>query len=107
MMLNSPLTMGVVSDERAPSYVKQAADIYNKKIKPKNKFREEIERGRYLVTFAIMRDGYNATKVGTFSTDDFMEAMEASNDFHYEHRGERVMVTIFDNQDQVFLPSIR
>lgn len=31
-MLNSPLTLGVVSDESAPSYVKQAVDIYNKKI---------------------------------------------------------------------------
>lgn len=32
MMLNSPLTMGVISDENAPTYVKQAVDIYNKKI---------------------------------------------------------------------------
>jgi len=32
MMLNSPLTIGVISDESAPTYVKQAIDIYNKKI---------------------------------------------------------------------------
>ena len=37
MMLNSPLTMGVISDESAPTYVKQATDIYNRKIKDKNK----------------------------------------------------------------------
>lgn len=36
MMLNSPLTMGVISDERAPEYVKQATDIYNNKLN-KNK----------------------------------------------------------------------
>ena len=33
MMLNSPLTMGVISDESSPKYVKQATDIYNNKIK--------------------------------------------------------------------------
>ena len=33
MMLNSPLTMGVISDESSPTYVKQATDIYNNKIK--------------------------------------------------------------------------
>jgi hypothetical protein len=32
-MLNSPLTMGVISDELAPEYVKQATDIYNNKLK--------------------------------------------------------------------------
>ena len=32
-MLQSPLTMGVLSDERAPEYVKQATDIYNNKLK--------------------------------------------------------------------------
>ena len=37
MMLNSPLTIGVISDESAPTYVKQATDIYNRKIKDKNK----------------------------------------------------------------------
>jgi hypothetical protein len=31
-MLNSPLTMGVVSDERAPEYVKKATEIYNNKL---------------------------------------------------------------------------
>ena len=31
-MLNSPLTMGVVSDERAPEYIKQATNIYNNKL---------------------------------------------------------------------------
>ena len=39
MMLNSPLTMGVISDDRAPEYVKQATDIYNNKI---NKNRKKI-----------------------------------------------------------------
>ena len=38
-MLNSPLTMGVISDESAPEYVKQATDIYNNKI---NKNRKKI-----------------------------------------------------------------
>ena len=33
IMLNSPLTMGVISDESAPEYVKQATDIYNNKLK--------------------------------------------------------------------------
>jgi len=33
MMLNSPLTMGIVSDEKQPEYIKQAVDIYNEKIK--------------------------------------------------------------------------
>ena len=33
MMLNSTLTMGVISDESSPTYVKQATDIYNNKIK--------------------------------------------------------------------------
>jgi hypothetical protein len=37
LMLNSPLTMGVISDERAPEYVKQATDIYNYKLKQKKK----------------------------------------------------------------------
>lgn len=32
-MLASPLTMGVISSEDAPEYVKQATDIYNNKIK--------------------------------------------------------------------------
>ena len=32
MMLNSPLTMGVACDERAPQYVKDAVKIYNDKI---------------------------------------------------------------------------
>lgn len=32
MMLNSPLTIGVVCDERAPGYVKDAVKIYNDKI---------------------------------------------------------------------------
>ena len=32
MMLNSPLTMGVISDESAPEYIKQATDIYNNKL---------------------------------------------------------------------------
>lgn len=32
-MLASPLTMGVISSEDAPEYVKQATDIYNSKIK--------------------------------------------------------------------------
>ena len=36
-MLNSPLTMGVISDERTPEYVKQATDIYNNKINKKRK----------------------------------------------------------------------
>ena len=36
-MLNSPLTMGVVSDESAPTYVKQATDIYNNIINKKRK----------------------------------------------------------------------
>lgn len=36
-MLNSPLTMGVISDESAPTYVKQATDIYNNKLKNKHK----------------------------------------------------------------------
>lgn len=36
-MLNSPLTMGVVSSEDAPEYVKQATDIYNNKIKNRKK----------------------------------------------------------------------
>ena len=36
MMLNSPLTIGVISDESAPTYIKQATNIYNKKIN-KNK----------------------------------------------------------------------
>lgn len=40
MMLNSPLTMGVLSDESAPTYVKQATDIYNNKIN--NKKRNKI-----------------------------------------------------------------
>ena len=31
-MLNSPLTMGVVSDERAPEYIKKATNIYNNKL---------------------------------------------------------------------------
>ena len=31
-MLNSPLTMGVACDERAPQYVKDAVKIYNDKI---------------------------------------------------------------------------
>jgi hypothetical protein len=35
MMLNSPLTMGVISDESAPEYIKQATDIYNNKINKK------------------------------------------------------------------------
>ena len=39
MMINSPLTMGVISDESAPEYVKQATDIYNNKI---NKNRKKI-----------------------------------------------------------------
>ena len=39
MMLNSPLTMGVVCNGNAPEYVKQATDIYNNKIK-KNKKNE-------------------------------------------------------------------
>ena len=34
-MLNSPLTMGVISDESAPEYVKQATDIYNNKLNKK------------------------------------------------------------------------
>ena len=33
MMLNSPLTMGVVCNGNTPEYVKQATDIYNNKIK--------------------------------------------------------------------------
>ena len=37
MMLNSPLTMGVACDENTPKYVKQATDIYNNKIKKKNR----------------------------------------------------------------------
>jgi hypothetical protein len=41
MMLNSPLTIGVISDGRAPEYVKQATDIYNNKI---NKKRKKYER---------------------------------------------------------------
>ena len=40
-MLNSPLTMGVISDESAPTYVKQATDIYNNKI---NKNRKRYEK---------------------------------------------------------------
>lgn len=36
-MLNSPLTMGVVSSESAPTYVKQATDIYNNIINKKRK----------------------------------------------------------------------
>lgn len=36
-MLKSPLTMGVISDENAPEYVKQATDIYNNKIKNRKK----------------------------------------------------------------------
>ena len=32
-MLASPLTMGVISSEDTPEYVKQATDIYNNKIK--------------------------------------------------------------------------
>lgn len=36
-MLNSPLTMGVVSDESAPTYIKQATDIYNNIINKKKK----------------------------------------------------------------------
>ena len=34
-MLNSPLTMGIVGDERLPEYVKQAINIYNNKINNK------------------------------------------------------------------------
>jgi hypothetical protein len=34
-MLNSPLTMGVISDESAPEYVKQATEIYNNKLNKK------------------------------------------------------------------------
>jgi hypothetical protein len=37
MMLNSPLTMGVISDGSAPTYVKQATDIYNNIINKKKK----------------------------------------------------------------------
>lgn len=37
MMLNSPLTMGVVCNGNAPEYVKQATDIYNNKIKNRKK----------------------------------------------------------------------
>lgn len=37
IMLNSPLTMGVISDESSPTYVKQATSIYNNKINHKNK----------------------------------------------------------------------
>ena len=33
MVLNSPLTMGVVCNGNAPEYVKQTTDIYNNKIK--------------------------------------------------------------------------
>lgn len=33
IMLNSPLTMGVVCNGNAPEYVNQATDIYNNKIK--------------------------------------------------------------------------
>ena len=36
-MLASPLTMGVVSSEDTPEYVKQATDIYNNKIKNRKK----------------------------------------------------------------------
>ena len=36
-MLNSPLTMGVISGEESPEYVKQATDIYNNKLKNKKK----------------------------------------------------------------------
>ena len=38
MMLNSPLTMGVVCNGNAPEYVKQATDIYNNKIKKNKKY---------------------------------------------------------------------
>jgi hypothetical protein len=41
MMLNSPLTMGVISDESAPTYVKQATDIYNRKLKDKKNINYE------------------------------------------------------------------
>lgn len=37
MMLNSPSTIGVISDESAPTYVKQATDIYNNIINKKKK----------------------------------------------------------------------
>lgn len=37
IMLNSPLTIGVISDESSPTYIKQATDIYNNIIKNKNR----------------------------------------------------------------------
>ena len=40
MMLNSPSTIGVVCDGNSPEYVKQAAKIYNNKIKRKKNERK-------------------------------------------------------------------
>lgn len=37
IMLKSPTTIGVLSQENAPTYVKQARDIYNKKINKRKK----------------------------------------------------------------------
>ena len=43
MMLNSPLTMGIACDERAPEYVKDAVKIYNDKIISKKLHNNEKE----------------------------------------------------------------
>ena len=68
LMLNSPLTMGVISDERAPEYVKQATDIYNDIINSNTLY--FIKKGNMLYPMGKAKDIIGKNKI-TYDEFDF------------------------------------